>query len=105
VVLNNPPSPDLREAHGRCSQEKLGIELEVVLGTSNRIVKKIAEEYPTISPYILIAGPSVSTIEALKGTTVGSSRPAAAVDFITRLMLTKLGLDPNKQVNIRYTGP
>jgi ABC-type nitrate/sulfonate/bicarbonate transport system substrate-binding protein len=56
------------------------------------------------SPYVLIAAPGITSVEALKGKTIGSSRPGAAADFTTRLILTKLNIDPNSQVTVRYTG-
>lgn len=56
------------------------------------------------SPYVLIAAPAITTVERLKGKIIGSSRPGAAADFTTRLVLTKLNIDPNSQVTIRYTG-
>jgi ABC-type nitrate/sulfonate/bicarbonate transport system substrate-binding protein len=55
-------------------------------------------------PYVLVAGPSITKTESLRGKIIGSSRPGAAADFITRLLLMKLNLDPNSQVTIRYTG-
>ena len=56
------------------------------------------------SPYVLVAIPAISTVEGLKGKIIGSSRPGAAADFTTRLMLNKLNIDPNSQVTLRYTG-
>jgi iron(III) transport system substrate-binding protein len=45
VVLNIPPSPELRKALEESVKKKLGIEIELALGTSNRVIKKISEEY------------------------------------------------------------
>ncbi|MGH7886892.1 MAG: ABC transporter substrate-binding protein [Candidatus Binatia bacterium] len=92
-------------------QALLGGNLAIVTAGGQATVAAAARGAPVVifgnshyTPFVLLAGPSITTVEALKGKVIGSSRPAAAADFITRLVITKLGLDPNKQVNIRYTG-
>jgi len=45
VVLGIPPSADLRKALEGAMKEKFGIELELVLGTSNKINRRLADEY------------------------------------------------------------
>jgi NitT/TauT family transport system substrate-binding protein len=92
-------------------QALLGGNLSVVTAGGQATVAAAARGVPIVifgnshyTPYILIAGPSIATVEALKGKVIGSSRPAAAADFTTRLVLTKLGIDPNQQVTVRYTG-
>jgi ABC-type nitrate/sulfonate/bicarbonate transport system substrate-binding protein len=92
-------------------QALLGGNLSIVTAGGQATVAAAARGAPIVifgnshyTPYILSAGPSIPTVEALRGKVIGSSRPGAAADFITRLVLTKLGLDPNQQVTIRYTG-
>lgn len=92
-------------------QALLGGNLAIVTAGGQATVAAAAGGAPLVifgnshyTPFVLLAGPSITTVEALKGKVIGSSRPGAAADFITRLVIAKLGLDPNKQVNIRYTG-
>ena len=54
--------------------------------------------------YKLIALPSITTIEGLKGKTIGSSRIGAGSDFALRRLLPKLGLVPGKDVQLIATG-
>jgi NitT/TauT family transport system substrate-binding protein len=54
--------------------------------------------------YVLVGGPTAPTIEALRGKTVATSRVGAAADFALRLVLKKIGLEPNKDVTVRPTG-
>lgn len=92
-------------------QALLGGNLSIVTAGGQATVAAAARGAPVVifgnshyTPFVLLAAPSITTIEALKGKVIGSSRPGAAADFITRLVLTKIGIDPNKQVSIRYTG-
>jgi len=52
----------------------------------------------------LAAHPSITSIQELKGKTVGTSRPGTTIDFALRRALLKLGLVPGKDVNILATG-
>jgi iron(III) transport system substrate-binding protein len=45
VVLAIPPSAELRKALETAMKQKFGIELEPVLGSSNKINKRVADEY------------------------------------------------------------
>jgi ABC-type Fe3+ transport system substrate-binding protein len=45
VVLSIPPSAELRKALESSMKEKFGIQLEIVLGSSNKINKRVADEY------------------------------------------------------------
>jgi len=92
-------------------QALLGGNVAVVTAGGQATIAAAAKGAPLVIfgnshyvPYVLIAAPSITTTEKLRGKIVGSSRPGAAADFITRLLLTKLNLDPNSQVAIRYTG-
>ncbi len=52
----------------------------------------------------LVAHPSITSFNDLKGKTVGISRTGTTVDFSVRRAISKLGLVPGKDVNILATG-
>ena len=54
--------------------------------------------------YKLIAHPSITTIQGLKGKIIGSSRIGAGTDFAMQRLLPKLGLTPGKDVTLLPTG-
>jgi NitT/TauT family transport system substrate-binding protein len=56
------------------------------------------------SAWKLAAHPSITTIEQLRGKTIGISRPGTTVEFATKRALQKLGFTPGKDVNILATG-
>jgi len=51
----------------------------------------------------LAAHPSITSIQELRGKTVGISRPGTTIEFATRRALLKLGFAPGKDVNILAT--
>jgi ABC-type nitrate/sulfonate/bicarbonate transport system substrate-binding protein len=54
--------------------------------------------------YKLVAHPSITSIQALKGKVIGSSRIGAGSDYALQRLLPKLGLQPGKDVNVIPTG-
>ncbi len=54
--------------------------------------------------YKLIANPSITSIQGLKGKVIGSSRVGAGSDYALRRLLPKLGLQPGKDVHLIPTG-
>ena len=52
----------------------------------------------------LVAHPSITSVEELRGKTVGISRPGTTIDFATRRALVKLGFTPGKDINVLATG-
>jgi NitT/TauT family transport system substrate-binding protein len=52
----------------------------------------------------LVAHPSITSVQELRGKTVGTSRPGTTIDFALRRTLLKLGLVPGKDVNVLATG-
>ena len=54
--------------------------------------------------YKLVAHPSITSIEGLKGKIVGSSFVGAGSDYLLRQLLPKLGLIPGKDVTLIPTG-
>jgi NitT/TauT family transport system substrate-binding protein len=54
--------------------------------------------------YKLIANPSITSVQQLKGKTIGSSRIGAGSDYALRRLLPRLGLQPGKDVQLIPTG-
>jgi ABC-type nitrate/sulfonate/bicarbonate transport system substrate-binding protein len=54
--------------------------------------------------YKLMAHPSISTIEGLRGKVIGGLRPGTTTDFVLQRILLKVGLIPGKDVTILPTG-
>lgn len=54
--------------------------------------------------YKLIARPSITSIQELKGKVIGSSRLGAGSDYALQRLLPKLGLQPGKDVQVIPTG-
>jgi NitT/TauT family transport system substrate-binding protein len=52
----------------------------------------------------LAAHPSITSIQELRGKTVGISRPGTTIEFATRRALSKLGFTPGKDIHILQTG-
>jgi ABC-type nitrate/sulfonate/bicarbonate transport system substrate-binding protein len=56
------------------------------------------------TPYKIVAHPSITSIEGLRGKTTGTDRIGGATDFALQDLLPKLGLVPNKDVKLLATG-
>jgi len=56
------------------------------------------------SAWKLAAHPSITTVEQLRGKTIGISRPGTTIEFATKRALQLLGFTPGKDVNILATG-
>ncbi len=69
-----------------------GADLVMLAGFQNRLL------------YRLIVRPEIGTVSDLKGKRVGVSRFGAGADQSTRLLLSKLGLDPQKDVTLLQVG-
>jgi NitT/TauT family transport system substrate-binding protein len=52
----------------------------------------------------LAAHPAITSVQELRGKTIGISRPGTTIEFATRRALVKLGFTPGKDVNILATG-
>lgn len=57
-----------------------------------------------LAAYRLVAHPSITTVQQLKGKTVGSMRPGSGPDALLHRLLPRLGLIPGKDVNLLPTG-
>lgn len=56
------------------------------------------------SPYSLVTARNIKTLGELKGKTISLSEPGDAYAEVTKEILRKAGLDPEKDVNLRYGG-
>ena len=56
------------------------------------------------SAWKLAAHPSITSVQELRGKTVGISRPGTTIEFATRRALMKLGFAPGKDIQILATG-
>jgi NitT/TauT family transport system substrate-binding protein len=57
-----------------------------------------------VYPFVFMAQPSISNVEQLKGKKVGVSNVGSSSDIATRVMLRKIGLDPDNDVTIVPVG-
>ena len=55
-------------------------------------------------PYYLVASPAIKNIEGLKGKVGANHSAATSADFAMRLGLRNIGLDPERDVNLRVVG-
>lgn len=92
-------------------QALLGGDIQLVAASGTSAVAIAANGAPVVIiassgpiAYKLIAHPSITSIQGLKGKIIGSSRPGAGTDFALRQLLPKLGLTPGKDVTILPTG-
>jgi NitT/TauT family transport system substrate-binding protein len=57
-----------------------------------------------VYPFVFMAPASITTIDELKGKKIGVSNIGSSSDIATRVMLNKVGLDPEKDVTIVPVG-
>ena len=87
-------------------------ELHVVAGTGPAVASakvrgadaSMIMGFEVILPYYLVAQPNIKSIEELKGKTGANHTAATSADFAIRLGLKSIGLDPDKDVNLRVVG-
>lgn len=92
-------------------QALLGGGIQIVAASGSAAVAAAARGAPVVIiasfgpiAYKLIAHPSITSIQQLKGKKIGSSRPGAGSDFALRRLLPRIGLVPDKDVTIVPTG-
>jgi NitT/TauT family transport system substrate-binding protein len=56
------------------------------------------------APYVLVGGKTIKSLKDLKGKTIALAEQYDAYAEVTREILAKAGLDPEKDVNFRYGG-
>ena len=69
-----------------------GADLKIIAGLVNKM------------PYAFVARESINSAEQLKGKRVGISRFGSNTDFVVKLALTEMGLQPKKDVQIIQAG-
>jgi NitT/TauT family transport system substrate-binding protein len=87
-------------------------EITLFLGNSEPVVRAIAVEGKSLAViahlgsegFSLFSRPGITKVEDLRGKKIGSSVDGASVDRNTKKALRKLGLDPEKDVTMVYTG-
>ena len=87
-------------------------ELHVVAGTGPAVASakvrgadvSMVMGFEVFLPYYLVAQPHIKTIEDLKGKIGANHTVATSADFAIRLGLKSIGLDPDKDVNLRVVG-
>jgi len=89
----------------------LGGSVELIAASGSSAVGAAARGAPIVIiaslghiAYKLIAHPSITTVQGLKGKIIGSSRIGAGTDFALQRLLPKLGLIPGKDVTLLPTG-
>jgi NitT/TauT family transport system substrate-binding protein len=94
------------------SQAVLAGEIDIALGSGTevftiRLAGEDARFFFGISnfmPFKLYVNPAIKTAKELKGRKLAVSRFGAQSDFLTRYAVSKLGLDPSKDVTILQIG-
>ena len=94
------------------SQAALAGEIDIALGSGTevftiRLAGEDARFFFGISnfmPFKLYVNPAIKTPKELKGRKLAVSRFGAQSDFLTRYAISKLGLDPSKDVAILQIG-
>ena len=87
-------------------------ELQVISGTGPAVASakvrgadvSMLMGFEVFLPYYLVAQPTIKTIEDLKGKIGANHTVATSADFAIRLGLKHVGLDPDKDVNLRVVG-
>src|ERR1051325_1936456 len=87
-------------------------ELQVVAGTGPAVASarvrgadaSMIMGFEVYLPYYLIATPAIKSVEDLKGKVGANHSAATSADFAMRLGLRSVGLDPEREVNLRVVG-
>jgi NitT/TauT family transport system substrate-binding protein len=89
----------------------LGGSVDIIAASGSSAVGAAARGAPLVIiaslghiAYKLVAHPSITTIQGLKGKVIGSSRIGAGTDYALQRLLPKLGLMPGKDVQLIPTG-
>jgi NitT/TauT family transport system substrate-binding protein len=89
----------------------LGGSVDIIAASGSSVIGAAARGAPLVViaslghiAYKLVANPSITNIQGLKGKLIGSSRIGAGSDFALRRLLPKLGLTPGKDVQLIPTG-
>ncbi len=94
------------------SQATLAGEIDIALGSGTEVftIRLAGEDarfffgISNVMPFKLYVNPAIKTPQELKGKKLAVSRFGAQSDFLTRYALSKLRLDPSKDVTILQIG-
>ena len=85
--------------------------VDIIAASGSSVVSAAARGAPHVIiaslghiAYKLVALPSITTVQGLKGKIIGSSRIGAGTDYALKRLLPKLGLTPGKDVQLIPTG-
>ena len=85
--------------------------VDIIAASGSSVVSAAARGAPLVIiaslghiAYKLVALPSITTVQGLKGKIIGSSRIGAGTDYALKRLLPKLGLTPGKDVQLIPTG-
>jgi NitT/TauT family transport system substrate-binding protein len=89
----------------------LGGSVDIIAASGSSAVGAAARGAPIVIiaslghiAYKLIAHPSITSVQGLRGKIIGSSRIGAGTDFALQRLMPKLGLTPGKDVTLLATG-
>src|SRR5215470_3342846 len=89
----------------------LGGSVDIIAASGSPAVSAAARGAPLVIiaslghiAYKLVALPSITNVQALKGKIIGSSRIGAGTDYALKRLLPRLGLTPGKDVQLIPTG-
>jgi NitT/TauT family transport system substrate-binding protein len=89
----------------------LGGSVDIIAASGSSAIAAAARGAPLVIvaslghiAYKLIAHPSITSVQGLKGKIIGSSRIGAGTDYALQRLLPKLGLIPGKDVQLIPTG-
>src|SRR5215475_3923524 len=69
-----------------------GADLKYIAGLNNRM------------PYVLVARDGITSAEQLRGKKIGISRFGSNTDFVVKLAVTQLGLNPKRDIQVIQVG-
>lgn len=93
------------------TQALIGGDIQMAAATGSATIAAATRGAPVViiaaigaTPYQLIAHPSITSIQGLRGKNIGTSRPGSNPEFALLRLLPKLGLTPGKDVFLIPTG-
>jgi len=93
------------------TQALIGGDIQIVAATGSATITAATRGAPVViiadigpTPYKLVAHPSIISIQALRGKTIGTSRRGSNPEFALLRLLPRLGLTPGKDVYLIPTG-
>ena len=92
-------------------QALIGGDIQMTAATGSATITAATRGAPVViiaaigpSPYKLVAHPSITSVQALRGKTIGTSRRGSNPEFALLRLLPRFGLTPGKDVYLIPTG-